>query len=79
MAGIFSNITRFTTNFDDCYGENAWTDLVFLVALDRIPYISITFNADKTQSMECMRTWQVTITTSMPPIHLLLVEVNALT
>lgn len=58
------------------YGDNAWIDLVFLVALDRIPYTATTFNAANAK-----HGMYEDLANSMHHalIHLLLGKVNALT
>ena len=58
------------------YGENAWIDLAFLVALDHIPYTATTFNAANTK-----QGMYEDLANSMHHalIRPLLVKVNALT
>jgi hypothetical protein len=61
------------------YGDNAWTDLVFLVALDHIPCIATTFNAANTKHgmYEDLASDYISIHHVL--IYLLLVKVNAQT
>lgn len=60
------------------YGDNVWTDLVFLVALDHIPCIA-TFNAANTKHGMYEDLARDCISIHHALIHLLLVEVNTLT
>jgi len=61
------------------YGDNAWIDLIFLVALDRILYIATTFNAANTKHGMYEGLASDYISMQHALIHLLLVKVNALT
>jgi predicted protein tyrosine phosphatase len=61
------------------YGDNAWVDLIFLVALDRIPNIATTFNSAPTNHGMYDDLPSDYISMHHALIHLLLVKVNALT
>jgi hypothetical protein len=60
-------------------GDNAWIDLVFLVARDRIPCIATTSNVANTKHgiYEDLASDYISIHHAL--IYLLLVKVNALT
>ena len=61
------------------YGDNAWTDLTFLVALDHIPCTATFCNAANTKHgmYEDLASDYISIHHAL--IYMLLVEVNALT
>jgi predicted protein tyrosine phosphatase len=59
------------------YGDNAWTDLIFLVALVHIPHIATTFNAANTKHGMYEDLARDYISTHHALIHLM--KVNALT